>query len=166
MDDLFNKAVKEVLKHEGKVSNDAHDPGGYTNYGISTRFAKEHCLNISVEDLTQDQAIEIYKKYFWIPYYFDDLTVESVVCKIFDTAVNIGPMPAIKIAQRVITKFYPSFQVDGIIGEDTANVLNHISDTFFLSNYREYLVHYYHSLVIHNPNLQKFLNGWISRAND
>jgi len=31
----FQVALRVVLKHEGRLSNDRNDPGGITNYGIS-----------------------------------------------------------------------------------------------------------------------------------
>jgi len=58
----FDKAIKFVLKWEGKYSNDPQDPGGETKYGISKRSYPE----LDISKLTLKQAKEIYYQNYWL----------------------------------------------------------------------------------------------------
>lgn len=165
---LFQDAVDIVLEHEGGLSDDPHDPGGMTNWGISQRFCDEHKLNIDLKQLTEAQAELIYYKYFWTAFGFWRILNSSIVNKLFDTAVNVGPHEAIKIAQYCIAETHPGFAIDGILGLNTATALNDLgpSDTnTFLAHYKEDLAQYYKELVIEKPELHPFLQGWLKRSN-
>lgn len=156
---IFEAAIAVVLQHEGGLSDDKNDPGGLTNYGISTTFMKANNLHLDLKQLTKDQAKFLYYKYFWLPYHFQQLTNQEITVKLFDTTVNIGPIPAINMAQHIA-----QVAIDGIIGPITAGVLNAVNSDDFLSDYRLALKHYYLNLVITNPKLDIFLNGWLQRA--
>lgn len=93
------------------------------------------------------------------------ITNAPVAIKLFDTLVNIGPVPAIKIAQRVIDIYHISFIADGILGPKTAEQLNIIRPMFFHDNYRTVLRQHYERLVVINPKLKPNLVGWLKRAN-
>ena len=164
MDELFNKAVQVVLKHEGGYCDDLHDPGGATKFGISSKFLKENNLHLNIKLLSEDEAKFIYKKYFWLPYHFDKLIQPDIAIKIFDTAINIGPSPAIKIGQQIVSRFFIDFLIDGIMGIDTQDAFNSVNESFFLDNYRDLQVKYYKSLIAKNPSLDVFLKGWEIRA--
>ena len=38
----FNKALTRILENEGGFSKHPNDPGGATNYGISSKFLNQH----------------------------------------------------------------------------------------------------------------------------
>ena len=165
LEDNFDKAMVVVFAHEGGYSDSPSDPGGPTNFGISTKFIKDNNLDFDIKELTKDEAKLLYREYFWDPHRFSAITNSDFATKIFDTAVNIGPLPAIKIAQRVLMHIYEPMLLDGIIGHQTLEALNHIVDAnFFMNNYRDYLQHYYYDLVIRNPKLEPNLVGWLKRA--
>jgi hypothetical protein len=92
MDKNFDRAIAFVLEHEGGYVNNPQDPGGETNFGISRRAYPD----LDIKNLTKEQAIEIYKKDYWgaagcggMNWPFDII--------MFDTAVNVGVMRAIKL---------------------------------------------------------------------
>ena len=58
----FDDIIKVVLKHEGGYVNDPKDPGGETNFGI----AKRSHPDVDIENLTEDEAKDIYKEHYWI----------------------------------------------------------------------------------------------------
>jgi lysozyme family protein len=51
----FDLAVEFVLRHEGGLVHNPHDPGGTTNFGISQRAYPE----VDIGNLTRDEAKEI-----------------------------------------------------------------------------------------------------------
>ena len=59
----FNKIIYKVLEHEGGYVNDKDDLGGETNYGITKRFYP----NLDIENLSKQEAIDIYYDDYWIP---------------------------------------------------------------------------------------------------
>lgn len=164
IEDNFDKAIKVVLAHEGGYTNDPADPGGPTNFGISSKFIKENNLDINVKELTIEEAKKLYRDYFWDKYRLSLIPNCDIATKLFDTTVNIGPIPAIKLAQRVLMKIYEPMVLDGVIGHHTLEALGYISTEYFLKMYREYEAHYYHDLVITNPKLEPELAGWLHRA--
>ena len=45
----FESAIPTILRHEGKFEQNAADPGGVTNYGISLRWLKAQGLLENLE---------------------------------------------------------------------------------------------------------------------
>jgi lysozyme family protein len=83
----FNRAMEFVLKWEGGFVDHPNDPGGATNYGISS---KAHGLTYEqVKNLTKDEAKVIYYQQYWLAAGCDkmDWPMNLIV---FDTAVNVG----------------------------------------------------------------------------
>ena len=88
----FDRAFRMVLELEGVISKDSRDPGntnkdgspGFTVWGLSSRYNPEITQDMSVE-----QAAEIYKKKYWIAAGCDELSFPDDVV-LFDTAVNQG----------------------------------------------------------------------------
>ena len=91
----FNKCVEFVLAREGGYSNDPNDSGGETNFGISKRWHK----TLDIKNLTKEQAIEIYKKEYWIPC-GAELLDNKMGLAVFDTAVNCGIVNARKFLKE------------------------------------------------------------------
>lgn len=70
----------------GDYVNDARDPGGETNFGISKRSYPR----VNIRDLTRDDAVAIYRRDFWDASNCDALPAKLAVA-LFDCAVNQGP---------------------------------------------------------------------------
>lgn len=162
--ELFNQAIKTVLAHEGGYTHNENDPGGETNFGISTRFLRDNNITVSVKLLTKEEAIFIYKKYFWDKYNFALLTQEPISTKLFDTAINIGPQTAIKMAQNILQHHNVNIADDGIIGPRTASALNSVKPLAFLQDYRQLQKEHYQKLIAKNEKLKVFEKGWLRRA--
>jgi hypothetical protein len=82
----FEKIIPFVLQHEGgaTVTHDPNDPGGTTKYGISQKAHPD----IDIENLTEEQACDIYKKEYW-----DNIATgqnDNKDMTAFDSAVNCG----------------------------------------------------------------------------
>ena len=85
----FDKAVKFTLKWEGGYSNDPHDSGGETNFGISKRSYPD----LDISKLTLKQAKEIYYQNYWLKAGCDELPYPFNIC-VFNCAVNCGVIRA------------------------------------------------------------------------
>ena len=106
-----------VLASEGGYVNHPRDPGKATNMGITIATLRAwrgtKVTNEDVRNLTQAEALAIYKAQYWdtvradlLPLGLDYLT--------FDYAVNSGPARAIKDLQRTV-----GADDDGVIGQKT-----------------------------------------------
>lgn len=184
----FAKAVETVLKHEGGFVNDAADPGGATNFGISLRSALQMDLNadgkvdkldwdildldqdgdLDAEDikkLTADSAKAVYFSQFWERYHYDRFHSQEVASKIFDLAVHCGPRQAHKLLQMALNSARGAdLCVDGLLGTLTLSVANGTATDDLLAELRAAQVRFYRQVVTARPRMVKFLNGWIARA--
>lgn len=118
----FDRAMDFVLKWEGGFVDHPDDPGGATNYGISS--AAHGLTYQQVKDLSIDQAKKIYHQQYWLAAGCDKLDWPMNLI-VFDTAVNMGvsrattwlkgkPAPDDYIAQRMrhyisLTELWPTF---------------------------------------------------------
>ena len=93
----FDRALAEVLRHEGGYVNDYRDPGGETKYGISKRAFPER----DIKNLSLAEAAEIYRTRYWDKIHGDELPPALALC-LFDTAVNMGVRRAVEMLQRSV----------------------------------------------------------------
>lgn len=122
----FNRSVNRLLGIEGGYTNHPDDRGGKTNFGITESLAEEYGFN-SVEDITEEDAREIYKEEFWDSNQLDEVAKlsEQVAFQIFEIAVNASSSTAIKFFQRSLNCFnnkgeiFSDIEVDGIVGDET-----------------------------------------------
>ena len=137
------------MENEGGYSDIASDPGGASNYGISTRFLrslpednlKRYGVFVTgdaitphvIKDLTPEQARLIYKGEFWDGNRFDEIFREDVRIYLFDCCVHHGHRNGIKMLQRsalivqinILNMPYEDCLVyDGILGDETLSFIN------------------------------------------
>jgi lysozyme family protein len=161
----FKFAIKVVLQHEGGLSENEHDAGGATNWGVSQRFADAEKLNIDVKNLTQAEAIAIYKKCFWDKYNYNALKGQYIATKVFDISVNCGPKQAAKMLQIACNDLgLDKVGVDGILGPKTIALANKVDQYDLLNELREVQKQFYLNLVKNKPENKVFLTGWLFRA--
>jgi len=91
----FRRAIPILLEEEGGLSDDPHDPGGLTKYGISQRSYP----HVDIRALTPEAASEIYARDFWPACGAEELHWPLCLFA-FDHAVNAGPTAAIRCLQR------------------------------------------------------------------
>ncbi len=113
----FERALAFVLSQEGGYSDNAKDPGGATNLGITrATLSKWRGRKVTREEgqsLSRREAASIYRQEYWQRCKCDQLP-PALAFLMFDTAVNQGVSRAIKFLQRSI-----GTKVDGIIGPNT-----------------------------------------------
>jgi lysozyme family protein len=93
----FDTAFDRLIGNEGGYVNDARDPGGETQWGISKRAYP----NVDIRNLTRDQAKAIYRRDFWDRINADQL-YDGVAYQVFDFAVNSGIDTAVRKLQRAL----------------------------------------------------------------
>lgn len=144
----FDIAVAFILDREGGYTNDQHDPGGETKYGISKRAYPD----LDIPSLTRSDATGIYRKHYWdacrcseLPGGLDLLT--------FDAAVNQGTDAAIKMLQRAL-----KVKDDGVLGPVTMAAA--------LASSKDIATEYAAQRMLAyglNPNFSRYGLGWSRR---
>ncbi len=155
----FYGAVLFVLRHEGGLSRDPEDPGGVTKYGISSRAHPD----VDVERLTVEEAVEIYRKHYWLEIY-DRILVQDVANKIFDFSVNMGHERSHRLVQTALNEvFRAGLKVDGVFGKATLSALNETCINRHPDLVYRALCHY-GAEYYRKLGGGRFLRGWLLRA--
>jgi type VI secretion system secreted protein VgrG len=155
----FDTAFNITLKHEGGYVDTVYDKGGETKYGIS----KARYPNLDIANLTLNQAKDIYKRDFWNKFRIGDIHDQNKANLVFDMVVLHGY--GIGIVQRGLRKLgRREVEVDNRIGSITLKAINQVPDTMFINYVTDERRKYFHDLVAKDPSQQKFLKGWLKRA--
>lgn len=105
----FDKAFTTLVGHEGGFQRSFNDRGNWTSgvvgvgelkgtkYGISAMSYP----SLDIENLTLDQAKEIYKRDWWDAMKCDEMP-EELAFQVFDGAVNSGRGNAVRWLQRAV----------------------------------------------------------------
>lgn len=175
-DKRFDIAMQTVLRHEGGLSHDKNDPGGYTKYGISLRFLKDSKIDPNgdgVEDkediihLTQTEADKIYYVEWYKKYNYGKINDVRIMTKIMDFSINAGASECHKLVKRAVNAIVtPEIKVNGKLDDKTIEIINLIEPAVFHDAFRNEQEEFYEELVKRNPHLRIFLAGWLARARD
>jgi lysozyme family protein len=155
----FLPAVQYLLVNEGGFVKNPNDPGGATNFGIEQRKMPD----VNIRDITRDQAIAFYLPNYWNKALYANLKSQQVASKLFDMHVNLGLVPAVRIAQHALG--FQDDNVDGDMGPMTVTAINAASPASFLSAVIGLLTTHYKLLEAANSRLIVFDRGWMARAN-
>lgn len=131
MDFIDEVIEKDLLPKEGKYSNNKHDSGGETMWGITLATARRNGYTGPMRSMPKHVAVEIYKKEYWLAPDFHHVARFSkrVAMELFDTGVNCGPKVAARFLQTALNilnrqgKDYADIKVDGDIGNATLQAL-------------------------------------------
>ena len=147
----FDKAIKIIFNIEGGYSNDKHDRGGETRFGISKRAHP----TVDIKNLTECEAKAIYKEKYWDKVKADEMP-NDIQLALFDSSVHQGVRRAIKILQRTV-----KVRADGIIGAKTLAAVKGYDPDRLLSHFlTERLLQY----LLDNPSqLERYGRGWFRR---
>jgi len=160
----FERAFREILKHEGGFVNHPKDPGGITNLGV-TRATYEAWVGHRVpeqvmRELTPDHVRALYKARYWDAVKANDMPDGVDLC-LFDFGVNAGPARARKYLQLVV-----GAKADGIIGPNTMKQVQQYLQAHgaegLIDAYQSARERYYRKLR-HFPT---FGRGWLRRVKE
>lgn len=129
-----NSIINSIIETEGGFVNHPNDPGGPTKYGITLKTLTKYKQNATIADimnLTKAEAYSIYENEYYKKTRINTIYDVSpdIAAKVLDTAVNMGPVTAIKFLQRALNalnnmqSYYKNLVVDGVIGSNTINSL-------------------------------------------
>lgn len=149
---IFDQAVGFVLldRIEGGYVNDARDPGGETNFGISKQAHPKE----NIKGLTRARAIEIYKRDYWDAPGCDKLPPKLAVA-LFDCAVNQGAGIAPQLMQRAL-----GVTADGIIGPVTIKAAAKADQDNTLIEFLGWRLRRY----AFTANAATYMRGWSNRV--
>lgn len=101
----YDAALARLLAHEGGYTNDAADPGGPTNFGITIydyrKYVKPSATAADVRAMTIEEAKAIYRDKYWDAQRCGELPA-GVDYAVFDYGVNSGIVRSGKVLRRVI----------------------------------------------------------------
>jgi lysozyme family protein len=157
MEKHTNTIIDAIIKAEGgsKFTDDPHDKGGRTQYGISERSNPEAWRDGRV---TEEEARAIYYKRYVSGPGFDKITDPKLQHFLCDFAVHSGPGIAIKYLQRAI-----DVEDDGVLGPRTLAAVNAADARHLVNRLVVDRVKMIGRLVVANPSQLKYLNGWLNR---
>lgn len=141
--------IARTLGHEGEFTDDPDDAGNWTGgepgkgelkgtkWGISAKSYPE----LDIKTLTQEQAVEIYKRDYYDPLKLSSIWPIQVRWKLFDIAVNQGMRIALEFREQI--KEQPS-----------------------IYKLVELQMKRYVEVTVRRPSNLKYLKGWTNRAFD
>lgn len=166
----FLPAFQKTVRHEGGYSDDPDDPGGETNYGISKAAHPDAWRN---GPPSKDEAIRVYRESYWDRLGLGEIEDQAVAEKIFDLAVNVGPVGGVgndqdlgagEAVQLALNRLGHKVKVDGVIGPRTRGAINRArSDDLLRELIIEQAIHY-RRWIGRDPDRQKFHRGLVRRA--
>lgn len=113
----YDESLRRLLVHEGGYTNNPHDPGGPTNFGITIydyrKYVKPGASAADVRAMKVDEAKAIYRAKYWDAQRCDELPAGVDYC-VFDYGVNSGIGRSKKVLQRIV-----GIPADGALGPAT-----------------------------------------------
>lgn len=169
-DEKIYKIIEYTIKNfEGGYVNDPADSGGPTNFGITQKvYDKFFNVKSSIEDIKNmkmSDAVKIYRSMYFTFNNIDTRYHEDLWHFIFDCYVQHGPNATGKIIQRALNSLGESLEIDGVIGIKTLEKIACHSPEDILKYMIEWRIWLYNQIVSNKPSQNKFLKGWLKRAN-
>lgn len=172
-----DEIIDDVLKQEGGFVDDPNDAGGATKYGVSLRYAKGVGLDLDhdgdvdrddIEMVTFADARACYERDFVYGPRIHKLP-EPLQSQLVDIAVNAGPPRALMLLQQTLNRRYGcDLEEDGVMGPGTRKAAESACREYGWERVNNDLVDarsaFYRNLVARKPQNEKFLRGWIRRA--
>ena len=150
----------DTLVYERGYSNNPHDPGGSTDYGITQKTYDSYRIvhrltRASVKLIQISERDQIYREQYW-NHIQGDVLRSGIDMSVFDCAVNSGPVEAIILLQKAL-----SIKADGHLGVQTLARLRGVNDIeALIQQYNSYRLGFMHRL----RNFKFFDKGWTARV--
>jgi lysozyme family protein len=126
-----------------------------TKYGIS---AHEYPA-LDIQNLTTDQAAEIYQEGYWKPLY-SQIKDQLIANKLFDLGVLFGVGTAVEVLQ-----FSLGIAADKVFGPVTLETLNSAEPVSLLTYYKANMIQHAINVVAAKPQDRPFFSDWVRRIN-
>lgn len=161
----FELVYPVIEKWEGSFNNDPDDPGGATNMGITQgdleRWRKRSVTVQEVEQLTREEARQIYRAYYWEPIHGDELPLAAAQVT-YNSAVLEGVRKGSRYLQEALRQQGFDISADGEIGPLTIAACSQADLKRLVSDFTGASEAYLRS----RPGFPKYGKGWLNRLND
>jgi len=158
---VFDFAVEHIRREEGGLVDHPIDPGGRTNFGITQRTLDvartafgDLQLPTRVDELTWQQAREIYRRQYWQPIRGDELPAPLALAAL-DAAVNASPQRATRWLQQALR-----VPADGWLGAQTILAAQRCDLAKVLAEFGARRAHHY---MLQDATDDVFGLGWARR---
>ena len=158
MQSTYERAITQVFKDEGGYSDDAGDPGGPTNWGITIIDArlywKHDATAEDVKNMPRSIAEEIYVKHYADPLQYNSLPA-GVDYAVLDYGINSGISRSAKVLQSIV-----KVPIDGVIGPITIAAVSALNSGNVIDAIYDERLRFLRSL----STWSRFGRGWLSRC--
>lgn len=162
---IFTKALAHVLEMEGGFTDDAYDPGGPTNRGITLEVyasvkgqtvdaTSRDRLIAELKSIPDATVADIYRRRYFEPADCNAFTAPLALMH-FDAAVNHGVGAAIRMLQQSV-----DVTIDGEIGPETLGAVGARNVVDLIDVYADIRRARYRAL----PHFWRFGRGWLKRV--
>jgi peptidoglycan L-alanyl-D-glutamate endopeptidase CwlK len=163
--DNFARIQPIIDKWEGGFTDDPQDPGGATNMGITQadlkRWRQRDVTKDDVRSLTHDEAMRIFKAFYWDPLRCDEMPVAAALMS-YNAGVNSGLGRSARWLQQSLNKQGLNLDVDGSVGPLTLSACTQADVTRLVNDFAAAQEGFLGSL----PTFSHFGTGWMNRMND
>lgn len=160
MKETYEEAITRVFADEGGYSNDAGDPGGPTNWGITIADArmywKSNATASDVRGMPKSVAEDIYRKHYASPLHYDDLP-SGVDYAVLDFGINSGDSRSVRFLQRIL-----EVPMDGRMGPVTISAAQKADAKDVVTKMYDQRLAFLKSL----PGWRRFGKGWGTRVRE
>jgi len=157
---LSDTALAFTLAQEGGFADNAADPGGATNKGITLATFRDYQPGATVDELRQISDADVWRIYrlgYWNRMRCGDLAA-GVGLSVFDFGVNAGPAPSVKLLQWA--SGLSGDDVDGIVGPHTIAAANRRAPAILIDTLAAMQAAHYRRLA----DFPTFGKGWLART--
>ncbi|WP_420382028.1 glycoside hydrolase family 108 protein [Novosphingobium sp.] len=158
----FIDALVVVVHEEGGYVDDARDPGGATNLGVTARtwmsWSGKPASETVMRGLTPGKVGPLYRAWYWDKVGGDALPV-ALALAVFDFAVNAGPAAAIRVLQGIV-----GAPVDGQCGQTTARAIDTYASRIGLAKLIDRFSAARRDFYRQRTEFPVFGKGWLARV--
>lgn len=122
-------------------------------------------INSIIQPQRGPAIARFYDSRFWTPLMLGGLESQDVANRVMDAAVDMGPSTGVKLLQEAVNALHGgSVGVDGLMGPQTREATNARDPEALLAAFRTMRGDYYRQIVASRPEDEKYLPGWLRRA--
>jgi len=158
----FTDALAVVLREERGYIDDARDPGGATNLGVTARtwfsWTGRPATDAVMRNLTAAMVSPLYKAWYWDKVGGDELPV-ALALAVFDFAVNAGPGVAVRMLQGIV-----GAPADGQCGKTTGRAIETYASKIGLTKLIDRFCDARRDFYRQRAAFPVFGKGWLARV--
>ena len=166
----FYSVIGKSFDFEGGYSNNKHDRGGETNYGITNIFMEQykHALPDKkvkpIREITKEDAYKLYNA-MWNQHNLGHVRDKSIALLLNDYMINSNEWKVAERVQRILNKKGHTIKVDKIIGPRTIEAINNTDKRWLIEEILQDRYNHYRSNVAEDTSQIHNFKGWINRLN-